>query len=117
MRRSVSRFTLVFALCAIVNVLGCADEVAVTLDEVEAVQQEILALLEKRAQETTAAAAAAEAAEQDTAAVFRDAGMHFSDVSAWWTPSRDRSASRLAACQAYTPSLNTDARCIAWQEA
>ncbi len=52
MKRAVSRFTLVLALCAIVNALGCSDEVAVTLDEVEAAQQEILDLFEQHQQAT-----------------------------------------------------------------
>ena len=79
MRRSVSRFTLVLALSAIVNALGCSDEVAVTLDEVEAVQQQVLNLLEQRVEHTASAAARAETARAEAQIVFDQAPGHFSD--------------------------------------
>ena len=47
----VAPFTIMFAA-------GCRDEVAVTLDEIETVQQKILALLEQQAQTTAVPAAA-----------------------------------------------------------
>ena len=52
MRSSVSRFTFVLSLCAIVFATGCrGDEVAVTLEDIEITQQKIQALLDQRAQE------------------------------------------------------------------
>ena len=81
MRRPVSRFTFVLALCAILNVLGCSDEVAVTLDEVEAVQQEILALLEQQAQTAAARAAAADTAEENARTALENAGLVLEDNS------------------------------------
>ena len=45
----IAPFTIVFAA-------GCRDEVAVTLDEIEATQQEIQSLLDQRAQDAAARA-------------------------------------------------------------
>lgn len=79
MRRSVSRLALVLALSAIMNALGCTDEVTVTLDEVQAVQQQILNLLEQRLEHTASAAAEAEAARTQAQIIFDQAPGYFND--------------------------------------
>ena len=50
MRTLTAWSILVLTPVTIMFAAGCRDEVAVTLDEIEAVQQEIQALLDQRAQ-------------------------------------------------------------------
>ena len=63
----------VLALLTIVFAAGCRDEVAVTLDEIEVVQQEILALLDQRVQEAAQLAATAATAMVNARTAFENA--------------------------------------------
>ena len=69
----VAPFTILFA--------GCRDEVAVTLDEIETVQQEILALLEQQAQTTAVPAAAADTAVESARTALENTGLVWEDSS------------------------------------
>ena len=62
-----------------VNVLGCSDEVAVTLDEVEVVQQQVLNLLEQRVEHAASTAAQGEAARTEAQMAFDQARGYFND--------------------------------------
>ena len=81
MRTLGSRFTLVLALVTIVFAAGCRDEVTETLDEIEVVQQEILALLEQRIEPAAATAAAADTAEKNARTALENTGLVWEDDS------------------------------------
>ena len=109
MRMPTSRFTLVGAVIAIVSAAGCRDEVAVTLDEIETVQQEILALLEQRVQVTSGSVAAAVAVEENARVPLENAGLTLDDNGLWRNKTRD------VPCNASWPG--EDPLCRAWKEA
>ena len=110
MRTPASSFTLVLAAFTIMFAVGCRDEVAVALDEIEATQQEILALLERQVQVTSGSVAAAVAAEENARVPLENAGLTLDDNGRLW-----RNKARDVPCSASWPG--GDPLCRAWKGA
>ena len=109
MRTHTFSFTLVFAVFTIMLTAGCRDEIAVTLDEIETTQQEILALLEQRVAFPPAEVAAAAAAEENARMALEKVGLTSNDMRVW------RNEAGSISCGLY--GYDDDPLCVAWQEA
>ncbi len=101
----VAPFTIMFAA-------GCRDEVAVTLDEIETVQQEILSLLEAPVQQAAVAAAAATAAEDNATMALEATGLALDDNGRTW-----RNKAGTIPCSARNMFPSRDSLCSTWREA
>jgi hypothetical protein len=114
MRTLTAWSMLVVAPVTIMFAAGCRDEVAVTLDEIETVQQEILALLEQRVETTAENAAAAAAVEENTSTALENSGMVLR-ANVW----RSKDPTSRRSCGGFIPAATeaADSLCSAWKEA
>lgn len=112
MRTPTAWSILVLAPFTIIFAAGCRNEVAVTLDEIEATQQEILSLLEAPVQQAVVATAAATAAEDNAAMALEATGLALDDNGRHWRT--NAGTRRCSAALFFQPQ---DPLCSTWREA